>query len=94
MRDGRPVSSDGTRLISWTDADDVLYEMTIVEFVVLKTVEILATMGEDTNVENIAEKSGPVAEYLAEEGWFTWNEYLAAVAHDEASTIDEELKSL
>jgi hypothetical protein len=67
----------------------------LISFVVLKTIQHVEDIDEDpTDRQVLSEHTGEVAAFLVIEGWFTQDEYINALAHDEVEDIDEELWNL
>ena len=91
MSKGR-IPEEG-RLITYA-REGKLYELTIVQFVILQSFFTLQRMGEDTDPRNVSEWTGRVAAALEADGWFTPDEYAAAWAESEAEDLDTELEEL
>jgi len=85
------------RLITYAHGNGKLYAMTIPTFVTLQTARVLQRQGVPTNditPEMVSEGTGPMAEALIEDGWFTEDEFVASWAAEAAMNLDNELKEM
>jgi len=69
-----------------------VYELPIISLIVLKTVMYLDDTGQDpSDGDLVSQNTHAMAYYLEPEGWFSEEEFLAALAHEEVEHVDEEL---
>jgi len=91
------LESEEDRLITYAHSDGKLYAMTIPTFVTLQTARALQQQGiltDDITPELVSEGTGPMAEALIEDGWFTADEFVASWAAEIALNLDDELREM
>lgn len=93
---GRPVTeTDEERIITYADPNGRLYDLPIVSFLILKAAIYAEEIGADfRSWEQVSELTPEVGHILIEEGWFTYEELIAAAARDEAAGLDDDLKEM
>lgn len=85
------------RLIVYAHADGMVYDVTIIEFVILQAARAISRTGvptENITPEMVSQATPECASALIEDGWFTDDEYSATWAAEQVEDLDEELRNL
>lgn len=85
--EGRPITFANPQ-------DGKLYDFSIGSFVTVQTVRMLTKDGVLATPQLVAQLMDDVAAALSADGWFTREEWQAAIAAEAVKNVDEELKNL